>query len=109
MFDRFSQAAATTRTYSGLGLGLAIVRYLVELHGGRVQAASPGEGLGATIESGSPRWSSPLARAATAHVLLVDDEADARELFRSILEHNRLALDADSDCILPGRSSPTRW
>jgi signal transduction histidine kinase len=50
VFDRFRQADdATTRRHSGLGLGLGIARYLVELHGGTVQAASPGVGQGATF------------------------------------------------------------
>ncbi|UBF28922.1 response regulator [Kovacikia minuta CCNUW1] len=62
VFDRFRQAdSTTTRSHNGLGLGLAIVRHLVELHGGTVHAASPGEGKGATftvrlplIEAGKP-------------------------------------------------------
>ena len=50
VFERFRQAAdATTRRHTGLGLGLGIARYLVELHGGTVQAASPGVGHGATF------------------------------------------------------------
>ncbi|HTL90171.1 MAG TPA: ATP-binding protein [Leptolyngbya sp.] len=50
VFDRFRQAdSTTTRSHSGLGLGLAIVRHLVELHGGTIEATSPGAGLGATF------------------------------------------------------------
>lgn len=50
VFDRFRQAdSTTTRSHNGLGLGLAIVRYLVDTHGGTIQAASPGEGQGATF------------------------------------------------------------
>jgi hypothetical protein len=50
VFDRFRQAdSSTTRSYGGLGLGLAIVRHLTELHGGTVQAESAGEGKGATF------------------------------------------------------------
>ena len=49
VFDRFRQANGTPARYGGLGLGLAIVRHLVELHGGMIEAASPGEGLGATF------------------------------------------------------------
>ena len=50
VFDRFPQRdSSTTRTHGGLGLGLAICRQLVELHGGIIRAASPGEGQGATF------------------------------------------------------------
>jgi signal transduction histidine kinase len=55
LFERFRQAAgSTTRKNAGLGLGLAIVRHLVELHGGRVAVASPGKGLGATVTLSLP-------------------------------------------------------
>ena len=49
VFDRFRQAEKPTAAHGGLGLGLAIVRHLVELHGGTVRAASDGAGLGATF------------------------------------------------------------
>ena len=55
VFDRFTQAdPSSTRRHSGLGLGLAIVRHLVELHGGTVAAESPGEGRGATFRVSLP-------------------------------------------------------
>ncbi|GAA6619063.1 ATP-binding protein [Scytonema sp. NUACC26] len=102
VFDYFRQAdATTTRKFGGLGLGLAIVRHLVELHGGTVRAESPGEGLGATFTVSLPVLnednsikdednSSLLAHEALPlsgmQVLVVDDEADSRELVTFILE-----------------------
>jgi signal transduction histidine kinase/CheY-like chemotaxis protein len=108
VFDRFRQADSTaTRVHGGLGLGLAIVRHLVELHGGTVAADSAGEGQGATFKVTLPRRAAVLpagveageARAAAAgafdeapsplagvRVLVVDDEPDARELLPSLLE-----------------------
>lgn len=110
VFDRFRQAdGTTTRTHPGLGVGLAIVRYLVELHGGTVQAFSEGEGKGATftiklpippvvknpadtdLDSGvttiDPRASSSHSQVLKDLLLLVvDDEADSREVIAFMLE-----------------------
>ncbi|MBD2256108.1 GAF domain-containing protein [Pseudanabaena sp. FACHB-2040] len=104
VFDYFRQAdSTTTRQFGGLGLGLAIVRHLVELHGGTVQAESPGEGQGATFTVRLPALkderigvkNDPVSPLPTApglqplpgvHVLLVDDEADARDLMAFVLE-----------------------
>ena len=104
VFERFRQGdAGTRRKYGGLGLGLAIVRHLAELHGGSVAADSAGEGMGATFRVRLPIRAVPAAvtrdaateptgRARMAPVrldgiraLVVDDEPDARELFASIL------------------------
>lgn len=107
VFDRFRQAdSSASRVHGGLGLGLAIVRHLVELHGGTVHAFSAGEGKGATftvslpLMIGKPRESLiEQARPADEQdlsdelmpslhglrVLIVDDEADAREMLRAML------------------------
>ncbi len=99
VFEYFRQAdSTTTRKFGGLGLGLAIVRYLVELHGGTVIADSPGEGLGATFTIRLPLMSAtpPADRDCKpfevsldlngVRVLVVDDETDSRELVAFILE-----------------------
>ncbi len=108
VFDRFRQAdASITKSHGGLGLGLAIARHLVELHGGTVQAQSRGAGQGATFIVQLPlaprhgrtqTWQPEFATApatqpedtepslAGLRVLIVDDEADARELLCVILE-----------------------
>lgn len=98
VFDRFRQQDTTlTRQFGGLGLGLAIVRHLVELHGGRVWAESPGEGLGATFTVALPLMTAtraiapvlPLKRPSDlsgVEILLVDDEADALEIAAFLLE-----------------------
>jgi PAS domain S-box-containing protein len=105
LFERFRQAeGGLARENSGLGLGLAIVRHLVELHGGSVHATSAGDGQGSTFRvrlpvmivhsepvgdgvSGDAR---PPAQAAARlggiHVLAVDDDKDALSLVRDILE-----------------------
>jgi PAS domain S-box-containing protein len=101
VFERFRQAdATTTRKHGGLGLGLSIVKHLVEQHGGTVSAESAGEGLGACFTVRLPRRAGkneqPIHVAgngavANAHdlsglqVLVVDDEDDARELIKRIL------------------------
>jgi PAS domain S-box-containing protein len=103
VFESFRQEdGKTTRKFGGLGLGLAIVRQLTELHGGTVRVASPGEGAGATFTIRLPLMkthplsfadSSQTDRAASKanvlqgiRVLVVDDEADMRELMVMILE-----------------------
>ena len=107
VFDRFSQADnTTTRLHRGLGLGLAITRHIVELHGGTIQAVSPGEGKGASFILKLPimvvhdavraKTTTPLelpvssqpveaARLDGVRVLVVDDEQDTRVLLKTVL------------------------
>ncbi|MDP9150655.1 MAG: ATP-binding protein [Myxococcota bacterium] len=107
VFDRFQQAdSSTTRRVGGLGLGLAIVRHIVELHGGQAEAASGGSGKGATFTITLPvralvPTTRPIERACSeaagqaprpssvalrgVRVLVVDDEADARDLLATVL------------------------
>jgi PAS domain S-box-containing protein len=99
VFDRFRQeSSATTRRFGGLGLGLAIVRYLVELHGGTVQADSLGEGQGATFTVRLPLIPhQPTMNQETQpsessldlqgiRILVVDDEDNTREFLAFLLE-----------------------
>lgn len=111
VFGRFQQAdGALTRTHTGLGLGLAIARHLVEIHGGTIEAASEGLGKGATFtvalplavarpnRSGSPEGQSVASQERSLpdesalpnlhglRILTIDDEADTRDLIRTVLE-----------------------
>lgn len=118
VFDLFSQAdTSTTRAYGGLGLGLAIVHRLVELHGGTVHAESPGDGKGATFSVTLPltvrlehlgRASDSKAIHAAApspgkdqpaqlngiRILLVEDDQDGREAFAETLKQSGAEVNA---------------
>ena len=99
LFERFRQAdGSSTREHGGLGLGLGIVRHVVELHGGTVTATSGGNNLGSTFEVRLPlrRWEQPIVEPTPAAppapslrgvtVLVVDDDPQAREFARATLE-----------------------
>jgi CheY-like chemotaxis protein len=116
IFDRFSQAdSSLTRTHGGLGLGMAIVRHLVELHGGTVQAESEGENQGATFSVTLPvrRFEEPAAvrqpalagdadaevpwaelpRLDGVSILVLDNETDARQIAAAILRQQGAAVE----------------
>jgi PAS domain S-box-containing protein len=109
VFDRFSQNdSSTTRAFGGLGLGLAISKQLVELHGGSIHAHSPGEGMGSTfvvqlpvsveqhesrpeedpgrLEERNPAEDVTADKLVGAHIFVIEDERDARELLQTLLE-----------------------
>jgi PAS domain S-box-containing protein len=114
LFTRFSQGdSSTTRRHGGLGLGLALVRHLTELHGGTVRASSPGQGQGATFVVELPitvakqdARERPTARGASSapptapwqldlsgiKVLVVDDDPDALALMKRVLESNKAVV-----------------
>jgi signal transduction histidine kinase len=105
VFERFSQAdSSSTRAHGGLGLGMAIVHHLVDLHGGGVQAESPGPNLGATftvrlplhapagetgvVATGAGVEDAPVEQLPSLEgvaVIVVDDEPHAREMMATIL------------------------
>jgi len=109
VFERFTQRdSSASRSFGGLGLGLAICKQLVELHGGTIRASSQGPGLGATFlvelplallhvggqdsERLHPTQSIPdsgvlaLPKLAGVHIFIVDDERDARDLLHRVFE-----------------------
>ena len=115
VFDRFRQAEGSiSRKQGGLGLGLAVVRHLVELHGGSVSAASGGYGLGSTftvdlpiaVERRDPAraeerlreverrrsLSGEKVRLDGVHVLLVEDDEDSRKLLGTMLKRHGAAV-----------------
>lgn len=109
VFDRFRQAdSSSTRSYGGLGLGLAIARNLVELHGGTIHANSPGKGQGATFTVKLPLLKSPPLHPIAplplslsiplsllgVRVLVVDDQADTRDFITTILEQYQAEVQA---------------
>lgn len=112
-FERFRQQDSTsTRSHHGLGLGLYVVRHVIEHHGGSVHATSPGPGRGTTLTALLPLASDRFAESppsvtvsrepvpvssgagllAGLKVLLVDDEDDAREAMRRILQQNGMVV-----------------
>jgi hypothetical protein len=100
VFERFRQGdSSSTRTHGGMGLGLALVRHLAELHGGTIEAESGGPGLGATFRLHLPLVASSVTAAepparqqvpplTNVHVLVVEDDADSREVLSIVLQES---------------------
>jgi len=109
VFQRFTQAdVSSRRAHGGLGLGLSIARQLIELHGGSIEAASAGEGQGATFTVRLPYRPEMMHRVGAAHsesgqsipkglrVLVVDDESEARELLILVFQQQGAKVKAAS-------------
>jgi CheY-like chemotaxis protein len=96
IFELFVQGERTLdRAEGGLGIGLTLVRRLVELHGGRISASSPGSGQGSTFVVELPQIPAPTRTGAVAEparvsgsqrILIVEDNSDSREMLRFLLE-----------------------
>lgn len=118
VFDRFQQAdSSTTRRYGGLGLGLSVVKTLVELHGGSVRVKSPGENQGSTFvvnlpishihdakseQSGTRSFEQPLIipRLSDVRVLIIDDDTDGCAVIKRLLEDSG----ASASCVSNAQS-----
>jgi CheY-like chemotaxis protein/anti-sigma regulatory factor (Ser/Thr protein kinase) len=129
IFERFRQAdSGTTRVHGGLGLGLAIVRHIVELHRGQVRAESGGEGKGARFVVTLPLQSAEgrvlsiadalppslprptgLPSLHGIRVLVVDDDADARELLTSVLARSGAVVTAAASAAEALRALDAVW